>query len=140
MRLWVGNEPRHKTRGIRGFILFHSILHGRQPPREYGIKLLRRLTKDDEIETVEKAGAAVDIGKFPRPKEGERGRGDTCRITKWRARAAIKYRSFLIHMRARISYVSRVRRTEFDVIVLRMPIRATVPFVKATPNFANFSF
>lgn len=44
----VGNEPRHKTRGIRGFILFHSILHGRQPPREYGIKLLRRLTEDDE--------------------------------------------------------------------------------------------
>jgi len=37
-------RARHKTRGIRGFILFHSILHGRQPPREYGIKLLRRLT------------------------------------------------------------------------------------------------
>ncbi|XP_039313542.1 uncharacterized protein LOC113003350 [Solenopsis invicta] len=67
---WIGNEPRHKTRGIRGFILFHSILHGRQPPREYGIKLLRRLTKDDEIEAAaaaaalaasEKADAVVDI-------------------------------------------------------------------------------
>jgi len=47
---WVRErELRHKTRGIRGFILFHSILHGRQPPREYGIKLLRRLTEDDEI-------------------------------------------------------------------------------------------
>lgn len=52
----VGNEPRHKTRGIRGFILFHSILHGRQPPREYGIELLRRLTEDDEIEGRRRGG------------------------------------------------------------------------------------
>lgn len=107
MRLWIGNEPRHKTRGIRGFILFHSILHGRQPPREYGIKLLHRLTKDDEIEAAEKTGV-VDIGKFPRPKGGTGPStwGDTFRITKWRTRAAIKYRLLPIRMRARISYVS----------------------------------
>lgn len=79
---WVGNEPRHKTRRIRGFILFHSILHGRQPPREYGIKLLRRLTEDDEIEAAEKISTpvVVDIGKFPRPRMGrgtEPGTGET---------------------------------------------------------------
>lgn len=51
--------PRHKTRGIRGFILFHSILHGRQPPREYGIKLLRSLTEDDEIEGEDKEEMVV---------------------------------------------------------------------------------
>lgn len=136
---WVGNELCHKTRGIRGFILFHSILHGRQPPREYGIKLLRRLTEDDEIVAAEKA--VVDIGKFPRSRgRGRNGSGhwgDTFRITKWRARATIKYRLLPIHMRARISYVPGVRQTEFDFIALRMPIRPMIPFVKATPSFAS---
>lgn len=35
------SDPRHKTRRIRSFILFHSILHGRQPPQEYEIELVR---------------------------------------------------------------------------------------------------
>lgn len=52
-----------------------------------------------------RAGAVVDIGSFAaRGGRGDRHQGDTFRITKWRARAAIKYRSLPIrtYVRARI--------------------------------------
>lgn len=130
---WVGNEPRHKTRRIRGFILFHSILHGRQPPREYGIKLLRRLTEDDEIEAAEKISTpVVDIGKFPRPRMGGgRSRAPGRHIPHNQVAGTRCDKVSPAPDTYACAYfvcVSRVRRAEFDVIALRMPpIRATTP-------------
>ena len=43
------SKPAIKNRESSNFILFHSILHGRQPPQEYGIKLLLQDEEEQHI-------------------------------------------------------------------------------------------
>lgn len=111
---------------------------------------LRRMTRSGGGKRKE---STVDIGSFVSSQQGKRKRGRRSRakrifrITKWRARAAIKYRApryiythtHTQHVRERIPYVSRESSSN------RAPRRYCVtyarraPFVKAklSPNSAS---
>lgn len=90
----VSLKMGHKE--TNNFILFHSILHGRQPPQEYGIKLL--LHDEEEQYIVVSA------------------RGDTKHMlhNQVAAHATIKYYLFPIRDRNALSHVC----TSTDTLVL----------------------